>query len=58
MHYRDMTEEQLIAEQDEWLLVCDAPKGPGGPSNGARRMAEAEMYLAEAWYHRKYKAKE
>jgi hypothetical protein len=53
--YESMTSHDLVEEMVAWQAVADAPKGPGGPSNGARKEAIRQMRLAEAWYHRKAK---
>lgn len=49
----EMTQAELICEMDAWLKVINAPKGPGYPSNDARRGAETIYANLAAWRARR-----
>lgn len=52
-----MTVEELHAEMEAWSRVLNAPRGPGGPSNAERTMAQGYYAQAGVWaYRRKMEA--
>lgn len=51
--FHQMTISELEREVDAWLEVTRQPKGPGTPSNSARRAAENYLEKADAWLARR-----
>lgn len=49
----EMTRAELVCEMDAWNKVIDGPKGPGTPSNTARRGAELIYDELAAWEARR-----